>query len=191
MRALLLVVVAGCAATRPPAPAPIADLPPTPALVEPMARLASLRGVWTGPASHTDRDGTHQITQTERVGPMLGGDILVVEGRGYAADSTTAFNAFAVISYNTATSTYELRSYNQGRSGTFELRLTDTGYVWEIPAGPDALVRFTATVTADTWHEVGEYLRADAPPVTTVEMNLRRVADTDWPRGTPIRPSTP
>lgn len=38
------------------------------------------------------------------------------------------------------------------------------GYVWTIPAGPGAIIRFTATVTADHWHEVGEYIAGDPRP---------------------------
>jgi hypothetical protein len=185
-RALLLTMLIGCGSRA----ATVKDMPPTPALTAPMAKLAFMRGVWEGPASGTSREGTaYNVTQTERMGPMLGGDIIVIEGRGFAADGTTAFNAFAVVSYDQFTSRYEIRSYTDGMSGTFELRLTDTGYVWEIPAGPGAVVRFTATVTTDTWREVGEYIRDGAPPIKNFEMNLRRVGDTDWPRGTPTSPS--
>ena len=31
------------------------------------------------------------------------------------------------------------------------------------------------------WREVGECIAGDAPPMQIVEMNLRRVGDTDWP----------
>jgi hypothetical protein len=64
------------------------------------------------------------------------------------------------------------RSYAQGFAGTFELKRTDDGYVWETPAGPGAVMRFTATVKGDTWREVGEYIAAD------------------WPLGTPIAPAS-
>ena len=107
----------------------------------------------------------------------------------HAITNTTRFNAFAVVSYNQFTRAYEIRAYTDGVGGTFELRLTDTGYTWEIPAGPGAVVRFTATITGDRWREVGEYIAGDAAPVPTFEMNLRRVADTDWPRGTPVTPA--
>jgi hypothetical protein len=119
---------------------------------------------------------------------MLGGDIIVIEGRGYRPDGSTGFNAFAVVSFNPHTTKYEIRSYAQGNAGTFELRPTDSGYVWEVPAGPDAVMRFTATITGDQWREVGEYIAADQAPVPSFEMNLRRVAETDWPLTTPVGP---
>jgi hypothetical protein len=123
------------------------------------------------------------------MGPMLGGDVVVIEGRGYNPDGSTGFNAFGVVSYDPRADKYELRSYAQGQAGTFELHLTPTGYVWEIPAGPDAMLRFTATIQGDRWREVGEYVAAGRPPMPTFEMNLRRVGDTDWPLGTPIPPA--
>ncbi len=76
----------------------------------------------------------------------------------------------------------------EGRAGTFELELSADGYTWEVPAGPGAVVRFTATIQGDTWREIGEYAAGDRPPVQTFEMNLRRVGDTDWPLGTPVPP---
>jgi hypothetical protein len=129
------------------------------------------------------------VTQTERMGPLLGGDIVVVEGRGYSADGSTAFNAFGVVSFDPRAQKYELRSYAQGQAGTFELKLTADGFVWEVPAGPDAIVRFTATVKDKRWREVGEYIARGKPPVQTFEMNLTRVGDTDWPLTAPISPS--
>jgi hypothetical protein len=195
MRALLLIALstaAACGHSSSAAPAAAPPPPPvqgTPALAPAMAKLGFMRGVWRGPASGTTEDGKpYTVTQTERMGPMLGGDVVVVEGRGYNDDGTTGFNAFAVVSWNPDTQKYELRSYAQGRAGTFELTLTDDGYVWSIPAGPGAIIRFTAHVTETTWRETGEYVPAGGPPVPTFEMNLKKVGDTDWPLGTPILP---
>jgi hypothetical protein len=154
-----------------------------------MSKLGFMRGVWRGPATGVLPDGTrYAVMQTERMGPMLGGDVVVIEGRGYRDDGTTGFNAFAVVSWNVDTQAYELRSYAQGRAGTFPFEPTSTGYVWSIPAGPGATIRFTATVTDKHWREVGEYTAGDRPPVQTFEMNLERIGDTDWPLGSPVPP---
>ena len=194
MRAALLVLLAACATTDAPKPVvPNAEpkLPVvegTPALAEPMAKLAFMRGIWAGPAAGADRSGPYKVTQTERIGPILGGDVMVIEGRGYRDDNTTGFNAFAAISWNAQTQKYELRSYAQGYAGTFELKLTADGYVWEVPAGPNAVMRFTATVKNNTWREIGEVVTEGGAPKQTFEMNLKRVADTDWPVGVPLSP---
>jgi len=162
---------------------------PTPALEKGMAKLGFMRGVWIGKAEGTTPDRKHySVTQTERMGPMLGGDVVVVEGRGYNADGSTGFNAFAVVSYDPGSDKYEIRSYAQGYAGTFEMKLTADGYIWEVPAGPDAVIRFTATIKGDRWREVGEYVAAGKPGMPTFEMNLQHAGDTDWPLGTPITP---
>ncbi len=153
-----------------------------------MAKLAFMRGVWAGPASGVSQDGSrYAVTQTERMGPLLGGDIIVVEGRGYKADGSTAFNAVGIVSYDPRAKAYEFRSYAMGYAGTFVLTPTGDGYVWEVPAGP-GLIRYTATVKDGTWHEVGERIFPGKPAVPIFEMNLKRVRDTDWPLGTPISP---
>jgi hypothetical protein len=186
MRAILLLIAIASSAA---ADSKVQPVKPTKALADGMAKLSFMRGIWTGPASGTGMDGKpYAVTQTERMGPMLGGDVVVIEGRGYNPDGSTGFNAFAVASYDPRAQKYELRSYAQGMAGTFELRLTPTGYTWEIPAGPGAIVRFTATVTATKWREVGEYIAQGKPPVKTFEMNLTKAGDTDWPLGTPVTP---
>ena len=186
-----IIAIAVCASAVRADPAPrIQAVKPTPALAGPMAKLGFMRGVWAGPAKGTAPDGKpYTVTQTERMGPMLGGDIVVIEGRGYLADGTTGFNAFGVVSFEPRAQRYELRSYAQGQAGTFELKLTGDGYVWEIPAGPEAIIRFTATVKDKHWREIGEYIAKGKPPVQTFEMNLVRVGETDWPLTTPVGPS--
>src|SRR5262245_61865422 len=187
LAALALVSAAACAHSPRFSPPPVQ---PTPGRAEAMAKLSFMRGVWAGPASGTGRDGKpFQVTQTERMGPMLGGDIVVIEGRGYREDNTTAFNAFAVVSWEPRTGKYEIRSYAMGFAGTFELTPTAHGYVWEIPAGPEAVIRYTAVVKDGRWREVGEHVSPGKPAVQIFEMNLKRVGDTDWPLGTPVDPS--
>ena len=196
-RLTAICLVAACAhadkpattTTTPSSAPPTAAVAPTPALVEPMAKLAFMRGVWRGAASGTLPDGSrYTVTQTERMGPMLGGDIVVIEGRGYRDDGTTGFNAFAVVSWDAHAQKYQIRSYAQGQAGTFDMTLTPDGYIWEIPAGPNAKIRFTATVKDNKWREVGEFVAEGQPARQTFEMNLDRVGDTDWPLGTPVGP---
>ena len=189
LASIIAIVVCGSAVRADPTPR-IQAVKPTSALAGPMAKLAFMRGVWAGPAKGTTPDGKpYTVTQTERMGPMLGGDIVVIEGRGYLADGTTGFNAFGVVSFERRAQRYELRSYAQGQAGTFELKLTGDGYVWEIPAGPEAIIRFTATVKDKHWREIGEYIAKGKAPMQTFEMNLVRVGDTDWPLTTPVAPS--
>ncbi len=150
--------------------------------------LATLDGVWRGKARILEPDGKwHELTQTERVGPMLDSTVKVIEGRGYEADGKTSFNAFAVLAWDAGRKAFGFRSYTQGRSGDYTFAATDSGFVWEIPAGP-MTIRFTATVRDGKWHEVGDRIVPGQDPVRFIEMNLVRVGDSDWPAGGAVPP---
>lgn len=156
---------------------------------EAMAALDFLNGEWRGEAVAYGPGGTRVVlTQTERVGDFLGGWVKVVEGRGYDAEGATAFNAMAVISWDPAEGRYRFRSWADGRNGDFRFEPTPEGFRWEAPAGPGAVVRYTATVADGVWREVGEYVREGAEPVRTMEMTLRRIGDSAWPAAGAVPP---
>lgn len=170
-----------------------AQAPDTAALVaaqrEAMKPLAAMNGVWRGPATFVTPNGAAStITQTERIGPFLDGTLKVIEGRGYDAGGNVVFNALGIVSYDPATRAYTLRSYKGGLRGDFPLKPTDEGYVWEVPAGPGAIVRYTATIRGDRLHEVGHRIVAGAAPARVFEMTLTRVGDTAWPAGDAVPP---
>lgn len=151
-----------------------------------MARLSVMDGVWRGAAWSLTPTGRHEVTHTERIGPFLGGSVKVLEGRSYNADGSVGFNAFGTISFEPASGNYTLHSYALSYGGDFPLHVTDTGYVWETPAGPGAIVRYTATIQNNHWREVGERIAGSAPPMQIFEMNLTRVGDTGWPAADPV-----
>lgn len=182
MRLLALAALSLAAAVPTGALAQMPD--PAPRLAaqrEALARLSFLDGVWRGSAVSTTREGRHELVQTERVGAFLGGTVRVVEGRGYEADGSVGFNALGIISYEPDTQAYSIAATAQSRSGVYPLRLTDTGFIWEMPAGPGGLIRYTTVIRDGTWQEVGDYIAPGRPPFRIVELNLRRVGDTDWP----------
>ncbi|MEA3011525.1 MAG: hypothetical protein QOD42_70 [Sphingomonadales bacterium] len=151
-----------------------------------MAPLARMDGMWRGPAWTITPNGRHDIVQTERIGLFLGGSVRLMEGRGYSEDGSVSFNALGILSFNPAANAYTLTSWARGYSGVFPFRVTADGYAWEIPAGPGATIRYTATVGDGTLREVGYLVAGDAPPRQIFEMNLRRVGDTAWPAGDPV-----
>ncbi len=150
--------------------------------------LAFMFGEWVGPASGTSQAGPFSLTQTERVGPMLDGGVVVIEGRGYDDDGNTVFNALGVVSPTAPEGGWEMRSYANGRSGTFPFEITDTGYVWSLPAGPGARMVYSATFDGDTWHQTGAYTPAEGPARQTFEMTLTRIGESDWPAANPVSP---
>lgn len=151
---------------------------------EAMAPLATMDGVWRGPAWSIGPDRVRRdVTQTERVGPFLDGSVKVTEGRAYRPDGSVGFNALGVISYDPAKKAYTLSSWAQGRGGVFPLTVTADGYVWTVPAGPTATIRYTAVIKGDSWREIGEFMMDGQPPRMVFEMNLKRVGDSSWPGG--------
>jgi hypothetical protein len=117
----------------------------------------------------------------------LDGSVKVIEGRGYDPDGKITFNAFGIISYDTAARAYSLHSYAQGNAGDFVLKPTADGYVWEIPAGP-MIIRYTAMIKDDKWREVGDRIIPGKEPIRFFEMNLTRVGNTDWPVAGAVAP---
>ena len=155
---------------------------------EAMATFAFMDGVWRGAASSLRPDGTRfELTQTERVGPLLDGTIRLVEGRGYAPDGSTVFNALGIISYNVSTKAFSMRSYAMGFVGDYAVKRTDDGFAWEIPAGP-MTIRYVAVVKDGTWTEVGDRIAPGRDPVRFFEMKLQRVGDSEWPGAGAIAP---
>jgi hypothetical protein len=174
--AILLTAAIACNAQERPDPATLQA-----AQREAMASLAFMDGVWRGPASTTlASGGKHDITQTERIGPLLGGTVKVIEGRGYEPDGKTTFNALGIISYDVAKKAYSMRSYALGYAGDFPVTLTADGFGWEIPAG-SVTIRYRAVVKDGTWTEVGDRIGAGKDPVRFFEMRLTRVGDSAWP----------
>lgn len=146
-----------------------------------MAKLVPLHGEWRGTAKGNIRGQVFDVTQTERVGPMQGGDVVVIEGRGYAASGKLEFNAFALVSYDTTKDVYEFRNYAHGQANTYPFFVTDTGYSWEMPAGPNAKIRYDITITNGKWVEIGYYIRENKEPAKFMELNLERLGDSSWP----------
>jgi hypothetical protein len=168
--------------------APAAAQPPDPAALQAaegdaMAKLSAMDGVWRGTAWSMTPAGRHDVVHTERIGPFLGGSVKVIEGRSYKPDGSVGFNAFGIISYDPAGKAYSLHSYAMGRAGDFPLEVRPDGYVWQTPAGPGTVIRYTATFKDGNWREIGERIAGTAAPVRIFEMNLKRVGDSGWPAG--------
>jgi hypothetical protein len=153
-----------------------------------IATFGFMDGTWRGPATSIRENGDkHAITQTERIGPLLDGTVKVIEGRGYEADGTTSFNAFAILSYDVATKSFRMRSYAMGRSGDYPVQRTADGFSWEIPAGP-MTIRYNAIVKDGVWVETGDRVMPGREPFRFFEMRLVRLGDSAWPGAGAVSP---
>ncbi len=168
-----------------------AQQPDTAALLarqrEAMKALAHMDGTWRGSAKIHLPGGVKELTQTERVGPMLDGAIKVIEGRSYNAEGRTEFNAFAVVRYDVAAGRYRMNSHAQGQAGDFEFEPRPDGFVWRVVFGP-VTIRHTAVVKDGRWEELSERLMDGQPPVKLAELSLRRLGDGDWPAAGAVPP---
>lgn len=154
---------------------------------EAMKAFAFLDGAWRGTAWSLQPGGVrHELVQTERIGPFLDGAVKVIEGRGYRADGSVGFNALGILSFDPARKSYSMKSWAMGRTGDFPVKLLPDGLEWEAPAGPGAVIRHTATIKGDTYHEVGERIAAGREPLRVLEMTLKRLGDTGWPAADPV-----
>jgi hypothetical protein len=153
-----------------------------------VAKLDFLDGTWRGSAVISVATGQKlTLTQTERVGSMLGGSIKIIEGRGYDASGSTVFHAVGVVSLDATTGGLVMRAYADGQSGDFPVAVGENGFSWEIPAGPGR-TRYVATVKDGKWSQVGEFTMPNREPVRVFEMNLTRLGDTQWPAGGEVPP---
>lgn len=148
---------------------------------EAVGALDFLDGEWRGGAVVYGPQGQETLAQTERVGPLLGGSVKVIEGRGYAADGSTQFNALAVLSWDEREGRYRFRSWANGYTGEYPFERTADGFRWSMPAGPNARIEYVATVRDGVWHEIGSYVAEGQPARPVIDMRLSRIGDSSWP----------
>jgi hypothetical protein len=173
------------------APAAAQELSPngTPAQREAMARLSWMDGEWVGMAETYAGPGrTRTLRHTERIGPMLGGAIKVVEGRSYDEAGNTAFNAFAIISWDEATGGYVMRSYAGGHASDFPLTADASGFRWSVQTerGP---IDYVTVHAPGEWVETGDMQIPGRDPLRVITLRLKRVGDSAWPAAGAVDPS--
>lgn len=155
---------------------------------EAMKTLSWMDGEWVGEATIFMGPGQSQKhPHTERIGPMLGGSIKVIEGRSAGDGGTASFNAFAVVSWDDATDRYMMRSYANGQAGDFPMEATADGFRWTTP-GRGGEMRFVTTFRDGEWVELGDFVMPGRDPMRVIELRLRRRGDTGWPAANPVVP---
>lgn len=155
---------------------------------EAMQRLSWMDGEWTGTAAVYAGPGrTTSHSHTERIGPMIGGSIKVIEGRTTEADGEVTFNAFAVVSWDDATDRYTMRSWANGMAADFPLEATADGFKWSAPSGGGRM-DYVTTHRDGEWVETGDFVMPDGEPMRVIELRLRRRGDTGWPAADPVVP---
>lgn len=153
-----------------------------------MQRLSWMDGEWVGTTTVYAGPGrTSSHAHTERIGPMVGGSVKVIEGRSVEPDGTASFNAFAVISWDDETDRYTMRSYANGNAGDFPLEVTPDGFKWSTPSRGGRMDYVTVHTNGE-WVETGDFVMDGRDPMRVIELRLRRRGDTGWPAANPVVP---
>lgn len=172
-RALVLVLLASLPSlARAQDPAAQALIARSRAALAPIARIV---GRWEGDARAWNGPGDPVLVrQHEEVEWRAGGTVITIRGTGLdPASRDTVFEAAAMLWFDPETGRLRMRTHRDGRSVEPELEIRPDTVVWGF-AVPGGRVRYTIALGADSWHEVGHFLRDGAPPVRTLEMRLRR-----------------
>lgn len=186
----ILAALAACAILAAPAAAAAQTLLPagTEEQRQAMRTLDWMDGEWVGEAKILMGPGAGTAhPHTERIGPMLGGSIKVIEGRTVEADGTVSFNAFAVVSWDDAADRYVMRSYANGQAADFPLEATADGFRWTTPSRGGEM-RYVTTFRDGEWVETGDFVMPGREPMRVIELRLRRRGDTGWPAADPVVP---
>lgn len=161
----------------------MAQIPRTPDLVAQraaMKKLDFLVGEWTGEASVLRGPGLYvELTQTEAVQFKLDGLVLMIEGVGRnKADGTLVLQALGLISFEDETCAYSMRAFNDGRWLESEVRLLEgaNSISWGFSLGDFQTSTVLRINESGEWTERGELVIGDRPPLTMIDLKVRRVA---------------
>jgi hypothetical protein len=143
--------------------------------------LVALVGDWHGRGWIELRPGRReQFDQRESVRCALGGEILVIEGRGTARGrgqraETVVHQALGVVSHDSRAASYLMRAYSAGRPAVDSpLELSTAGDItWGFAQGP-VQIRFRIRISDGAWHEVGEMSLNGGSWRQFFEMRLQR-----------------
>lgn len=141
-----------------------------------MQKLGFLVGEWEGGGSIAMGPGPRQtFVQHERIQFKHDGTLLLIEGNGKSpATGATVHDALAVVQFDPRSASYKFRSFVAvGRFGEAEASVTGNTFVWTMKAGPQT-IKYTITVDAGVWREIGERSADGAAWTPFFEMTLKK-----------------
>lgn len=151
--ALLLVMIAAPLAAQ--APATSAKQ------VEKIAPLKPMLGSWKGHGWIMMREGKREsFTSSEIVSERLSGAALMIEGKHVAADDSgrIVHDALGIIAWSPKEGAYRFRTtLANGMTGEYPVTLTDQGFKWGMPVGPNGRIEYVITISGQSWKETGSF----------------------------------
>lgn len=149
-------------------------------LNESMEPFSFLIGTWGGPAWHTSPAGERQdLYQTERVQPMGGGRVILIEGIGRdgGPDGEVVFNAVGILSYDAEADQYHIDAFNEGRHVRADVALVEGGFDWGFAVGGRQF-RYEMRLEDGMWHETGSMIFEGNQTPPFVGLTLSRTSET-------------
>ncbi|MBX3132252.1 MAG: hypothetical protein KF689_02540 [Gemmatimonadaceae bacterium] len=142
---------------------------------EALAPIQRIVGQWIGDARAWEGPGEPiSVRQHEDIVFGARGSIIQIRGTGRDPRSDAiVFEAAATIWFDPQAGKVRMRTHRDGNSLEPDIELKPDTVIWGFPVA-GGRVRYVIALTDSTWHEVGYYERAGAPPQRTLEMHLRR-----------------
>ena len=138
---------------------------PSSRFARPDSAFAMLLGTWSGEARPRNARGEMRIYQTESVRAAVGGNALVIEGRGYrltdgVPEPTPAFQALGVLVRTPEG--YRMHAVtNSGDATTAVVEPQPGGFDWSFDVPGGGRVRYQIRVRPDgAWYETGTFTPA-------------------------------
>lgn len=142
---------------------------------EALKPVAALVGTWEGEASVRTGPGEPlKVLQSEDI--VWGASQTVIMIRGTGRDPVSkaiVFEAAATIWFDAEANRMRMRTHRDGRTGEPDVEIKPDTIIWGFPVS-GGRIKYTIALTADTWHEVGDYIADGRAPIRTIDMRLKR-----------------
>lgn len=149
----------------------------------PGTALAAMVGNWEGSGWSINPNRERETFDVfERVESVADGHLVLIRGRGYAPSGAgeggrLVHDAGGIVRLREDGGYEMFAATALNGADAFAMDVTEDGYTWEIPLGPQGRVAYEAVFTADSWTETGRYCDPTDQCFPILSMTLTRVAD--------------
>lgn len=153
-----------------------ANLQPSAELKAAILKLEPLVGQWKGEGWLQTGSSKRVFQQSEIIALKANNTLLQIEGLGKDELGQTVHQAYAVISFDSDKSVYQMLAVRaDGKVIYPELKVTETGMLeWGFDVGNGGRVKFNIEIKDDTWHETGAFTSNGTSWIPFLEIKLTK-----------------
>lgn len=141
-----------------------------------MKKLDRMIGQWKGSGWIQQGPKRDTFTGTESVQRKIDGLILLIEGKFANPEGKVIHETLAAMSYDDKAKLYKMRAYLlNGNNGEYDFKIANDSFEWGFQTPGGGVIRYTMTITAESWTEAGEFSRDGKSWIKFFEMKLERV----------------